>query len=282
MLDNKAKGRYNDPFFEKDAEIQMPDFQVIASKVALANELTKAVNGKDFDIPQVAQLGLQTMMQNPKKKNIKPDLEPQAQTMEGFSKKKLFKRGGQVNSSLEKYPNGGGVDSNSVVDVLRSKQFPTSFNDRLKLAKYLGINDYTGTVGDNSLLRDIYQHPERWDHWRSTHHGKIFDPAETAQQTIVDNRQRGFLEQNINPNEDIGVQTLISPWKYPVGPGVSKPAPVTQSGSTPTATRSVARTTAAKSVDAPPVMPAGLLDNYMGYFNKTINSNIRPTTPGFG
>lgn len=111
LLDNKAKGRDNDPYFEKDAVIQLPDFQMIASKVALANELTKAVDGKDFDIPQVAQLAIQEVSQNPPQKNRNPNLETQAQTMQGFSKSASrtlkMKNGGTV----PKYPNGGTIDS---------------------------------------------------------------------------------------------------------------------------------------------------------------------------
>lgn len=61
VLHNKENKQPVDPYMLNTAEIKLPEFQKIVSQVALGNELTKAVQGKDYSIPAIAQVAMQGM-----------------------------------------------------------------------------------------------------------------------------------------------------------------------------------------------------------------------------
>lgn len=58
---DKEAGKSVDPYTFNTAKYNLPDYKVLASKIALGNELSKAMSGKPYNIPGVAQPGMQDL-----------------------------------------------------------------------------------------------------------------------------------------------------------------------------------------------------------------------------
>jgi len=107
LMKQQEKGDYVDPYNFNTAKNKLPKYQTTLSKVALGNELSKAVEGKDFTIPQVAMPALQDI---------------QAETTETTPEHKKF--GGQV-----KMPNGGSYGQSLINQVKALGYNPKNFAD---------------------------------------------------------------------------------------------------------------------------------------------------------
>jgi len=62
ILQDAQSGKDVDPYELKTAQIKFPNYQDYVSKAALGGELTKAMMGKPYDIPQIAMPALQKLM----------------------------------------------------------------------------------------------------------------------------------------------------------------------------------------------------------------------------
>lgn len=83
-----------DPFLLTDAEIKLPELQSTVSRFALANELTKGMEGKPFELPKVGLPGL-VDMKNTEMVKADPSFKPApVKEREDFDPK--FKDGGPV------------------------------------------------------------------------------------------------------------------------------------------------------------------------------------------
>ncbi|HEY4062325.1 MAG TPA: hypothetical protein VGM30_10515 [Puia sp.] len=96
VLSDKEKGKDVDPYLYNTAKVKMPGLQEIVSKVALGNELSKAVQGKQYNIPQIAGLAMQGLQyQEPK-----PGDQPLTEAKMGGSYLPKAQSGKSVSSDL--------------------------------------------------------------------------------------------------------------------------------------------------------------------------------------
>jgi len=103
-MDKDAKGKDVDPYDLNRAKIQVPDYQNIMGKIALGNELTKAMRGEQYSIPQVAEPALQQLQQAPRQPNTNPDYKMK---LGGFIPK--YDNGGDVNPYTRSNTRAGGI-----------------------------------------------------------------------------------------------------------------------------------------------------------------------------
>lgn len=61
IMSDKEKRKPVDPYAYNAAKIKLPELQATVSKIALGNELSKAMSGKEYNIPNIAQIALQSL-----------------------------------------------------------------------------------------------------------------------------------------------------------------------------------------------------------------------------
>lgn len=78
LIEDKEKGKEVDPYSFNTAKNKLPQYQEIVSKVALGNEMSKALMGKPMNIPQIAMPALMAIQQQPPQKEDIPMVEMQS------------------------------------------------------------------------------------------------------------------------------------------------------------------------------------------------------------
>ena len=93
ILQDAQSGKDVDPYELKTAQIKFPNYQDYVSKAALGGELTKAMMGKPYDIPQIAMPALQKLMGGQQQQGGGNQLPEQPQM--GFGGLYKYKTGGE-------------------------------------------------------------------------------------------------------------------------------------------------------------------------------------------
>ena len=185
LMKDKQQGKLVDQYEFNTAKNKLPEYQSIVSKIALGNELSKAIEGKPYEIPQIAQPAMQSLQQP---MTDEKDSNPLVEAKYGGGLPK-YQTKGLINTYQQPIDADLQSKQSNGYDVTRPSMYQPnmpSIQHQTKQGVY-GNEDWS----DQNHMMDF---SNRFPEFMKLH--PDFDPTKTDHTKLFQN----WYNQNINPN----------------------------------------------------------------------------------
>lgn len=194
IISDKEKQKEVDPYAYNSAKIKLPELQETISKMALGNELTKGMMGKNFNIPTIAQGALQSLQSTPTEQSTGPMIEAKSGGLMKFFDGDTFNPVDPYKKSAT--PAGGVTPTGLPNSFNRGPDYLQEWETRIPGVSKMKNQDAQSAIYDYMLERQPQAVVDMWRTYGMTAQG-MHNPKLAAL------TKKGVFDKNFNMTPDV-------------------------------------------------------------------------------